>query len=69
MALVLENPDNWGVNEGIYVLKPLCRYINSKFLYHYLSGEDAYSQYSKKFTGSTLKHITQRALLSLKIPV
>ena len=69
MAMVTEIPKNWGVNEGIYVIKPLYSLVNSKYLYYYLSGKEAYYQYSKKFTGSTLKHVTQKALLSIQIPV
>ena len=69
MAIVLETPKNWGVNEGIYVIKPLCSLVDSRFLYYYLSGKDAYNQYSKKFTGSTLKHVTQKALRSIQVPV
>lgn len=69
MALVLEDPKNWGVNEGIYVIKPKQELIISKFLYYYLSSTKAILDYSAKFTGSTLKHVTQKALTSLKIPV
>ncbi|HOK33843.1 MAG TPA: restriction endonuclease subunit S [Fervidobacterium sp.] len=69
MALVIEPPNNWGVNEGIYVIKPKNEIIESKFLYYLLSGKEAYNDYSSKFTGSTVKHITQAALLSLSIPV
>ena len=69
MAIVIETPENWGVNEGIYVIKPLCSLVDSRFLYYYLSGKEAYNQYSKKFTGSTLKHVTQKALLSMQVPV
>jgi type I restriction enzyme S subunit len=69
MALVIEPPNNWGVNEGIYVIKPKNEIIESKFLYYFLSGKEAYNDYSSKFTGSTLKHVTQAALLSLSIPV
>lgn len=68
MALVQETPKNWGINEGIYVIKPVCARIMSRFLYYYLEGNDAYLQYSKKFTGSTLKHVTQKALLDLLVP-
>ncbi len=35
MALVLEKPLNWGVNEGIYVIKPQHEKILSKFLYYF----------------------------------
>ena len=69
LALVNETPNNWGVNEGIYVIKPLKDIIMSKFLYYYLDSNLAYNQYSKLFTGSTLKHITQKALSSIKIAV
>ena len=69
MALVIESPTNWNVNEGIYVIKPIQSLITSKFLYYYLSGGDAYKQYSKKFTGSTLRHVTQNALKALQIPL
>lgn len=61
---MLENPQNWGVNEGIYVIKPMHEKIESKFLYYYLDSGSAYKDYSKKFTGSTLKHVTQKALES-----
>ena len=69
MALVIEKNRKWGVNEGIYVIKPRKEIITSKYLYYYLDGSEARKDYSSKFTGSTLKHITQKALLSLKIPV
>lgn len=29
LALVIENPINWNVNEGIYVIKPILSIINS----------------------------------------
>ncbi len=69
LALVLEDPKNWGVNEGIYVIKPKFDMVLSKFLYYYLDSDIAYKDYSSKFTGSTLKHVTQAALLSIKVPV
>lgn len=69
MALVLEDPTNWGVNEGIYIIKPRHDVVLSKFLYYFLSGTEAYQDYSKKFTGSTLKHVTQKALAEISIPV
>lgn len=69
LALVLEGPKNWGVNEGIYVIKPKFDMVLSKFLYYYLDSDIAYKDYSSKFTGSTLKHVTQAALLSIKVPV
>ena len=69
MALVVDEATNWGVNEGIFIIKPIHEVIDSKFLYYYLSSKNAYNQYSKKFTGSTLKHITQEALSSLCSPV
>lgn len=37
MALISEKVKNWGVNEGIYVIKPKNSIINSKFLYYYLN--------------------------------
>ena len=69
LALVLDTPANWGVNEGIYVIKPYQEIIDSRYLYYVLSGEDACCQYRRKFTGSTLKHVTQKALGELLIPV
>ena len=69
MALVVDEATNWGVNEGIFIIKPINEVIDSKFLYYYLSSKNAYNQYSKRFTGSTLKHITQEALSSLRTPV
>lgn len=69
MALVNYEVLNWGVNEGIFVIKPNKEIIDSKFLYYYLDSNLAYTDYSKMFTGSTMKHITQKALLSISIPV
>ena len=69
LALVNEIPTNWGVNEGIYIIKPINKIINSKYLYYFLDSSHAYKDYSLKFTGSTLKHVTQKALLSLKVAV
>ena len=69
LALVNETPTNWGVNEGIYIIKPINKIINSKYLYYFLDSSHAYKDYSLKFTGSTLKHVTQKALLSLIVAV
>ena len=69
MALVIDTPRNWGVNEGIYVIKPNNKIVDSRYLYYYLASNLAYKQYSKKFTGSTLKHVTQKALMELQIPL
>ena len=69
LALVSETPKDWGVNEGIYVIKPIKEIVESRFLYYYLSSDLAYKEYSTKFTGSTLKHITQKALSELQIPL
>ena len=69
LALVNDKVENWRVNEGIYVIKPIKEALNPRFLYYYLESNLAYSDYSKMFTGSTLKHITQKALLSLVLPV
>ena len=69
IALVIDTPTNWGVNEGIYVIKPNNKIVDSRYLYYYLASNLAYKQYSKKFTGSTLKHVTQKALMKLQIPL
>lgn len=69
LALVVEEPENWGVNEGIYVIKPNNELIISKFLYYFLDSNIAYADYSRKFTGSTLKHVTQDALKKVKVPL
>lgn len=69
LALVNETPINWGVNEGIYIIKPIEEKILSKYLYYYLDSSHAYKDYSSKFTGSTLKHVTQKALASLIVAV
>jgi len=69
LALVIDEPLNWGVNEGIYVIKPIKGKLESRFLYYYLDSNQANKEYSSKFTGSTLKHVTQQALLSLQVPV
>lgn len=69
LALVNETPTNWGVNEGIYIIKPIEEKILSRYLYYYLDSSHAYKDYSSKFTGSTLKHVTQKALASLIVAV
>ena len=69
LALVVEAPYNWGVNEGIYVIKPIQERIDSRFLFYFLDSGNAYKDYSSKFTGSTLKHVTQKALAQVKVPV
>ncbi len=69
MALVVDEPRNWSVNEGIYVIKPLKEIVDSRFLFYYLASGHAYRDYSGKFTGSTLKHVTQKALADISIPI
>ena len=68
LALIQEFHNDWGVNEGIYVIKPNLDMIVPKFLYYYLDSNICKKAYNQKLTGSTLKHITQESLLSLDIP-
>ena len=69
MALVIQEPNNWGVNEGIYVIKPIHEIINNKYLYYFLSSHSATREYTKELTGSTVKHIAQKQLLALSLPL
>ena len=67
VALIEENPYNWNIKEGVYSLKPNCEIINSKYLMYALMGKDIKNKISKKIFGGTVKSISMKDLIEIKI--
>jgi len=68
-ALVKEKPENWNIKEGVYVIKPNQKFINSKFLLFFLNSIIAKKQIENKIVGSPVMSIPMAELKKIKIPV
>ena len=68
-ALVKENPDNWGIKEGIYAITPNTKKINSRFLLYYFQTTNAILLFEEMSTGSTIKSVPMLKLKTLPIPI
>ena len=68
-ALISEDPRNWNIKEGVYVIKPKKEVLDSKFLMHLLGSAEIRSSYLKKAAGGTVKSVPMAELKKLRIPV
>ncbi|MDO9152766.1 MAG: restriction endonuclease subunit S, partial [Paludibacter sp.] len=68
-ALVKEKPKSWNVKEGVYIIKPNQKLINSKFLLFYLNSKQAILQIDFKTVGSPVCSIPMADLKKIKFPV
>lgn len=68
-ALVKEKPTNWNIKEGVYVIKPNQKMVDSKFLLFYLNSLQAIKEYEKKIVGSPVSSIPMSELKKLIIPL
>jgi len=68
-ALIVENPKNWNIKEGVYTIKPDKNSIHSKFLLYYLNSIHAVGQYEKKIVGSPVISLPMKEFKKILIPI
>lgn len=69
MAVIKEEPYNWNIKEGVYVIKPKLNILISKYLLYVLSTQLIIDSYRKKIVGSPVVSLPMKDLRNLKIPV
>jgi type I restriction enzyme S subunit len=69
IAVIQDPPKNWNIKEGVYVIKPSCELVNSKYIAHLLNSQKIVQEYSKKIVGSPVMSIPMRELKKLQIPI
>ncbi|OIQ00383.1 MAG: restriction endonuclease subunit S [Zetaproteobacteria bacterium CG2_30_46_52] len=68
-AVVEEEPLNWNVKEGVYVIKPDSSKIHSRYLSHLLNSQEIVKDYSKKIVGAPVISLPMGDLRKLQIPI
>lgn len=68
-ALLKEKPKNWNIKEGIYVLKPNQKIINSTYLLHFLNSEMSRKQVESKTVGLPVRSIPMGEFVKILIPL
>lgn len=68
-ALIDEEPINWNIKEGVYAIKPCSDIIDSKFLMYMLQSNEIKKECLKRIFGGTVKSISMKDLMSIKLPV
>ena len=69
IAVIEEDPINWGIKEGVYVIKPKQDIILPRYLAHILNSGETIECYKKKVVGSPVSSLPMSELKQLKIPV
>ena len=68
-ALVREEPKNWNIKEGVYVIKPNQNLILPLFILYTLYSPDTVKQIKNKIVGSPVCSIPMMELKKVKIPI
>ena len=68
-ALVVKNPTDWNVKEGVYVIKPKKDMVNSKYLLFYLNSIHAKTDYRNRVVGSPVNSVPMSELKKVRIPL
>ena len=68
-ALIDKEPMNWNIKEGVYAIKPYSNIIDSKFLMYMLQSNKIKKECLKHIFGGTVKSISMKDLMSIKLPV
>lgn len=68
-AVIMEEPRNWNIKEGVYTIKPNQDRILPKFLRYLLTATYIKTAYMKKVAGGTVKSIPMGEMKKLQIPV
>jgi type I restriction enzyme S subunit len=69
ITIIETTPENWNIKEGIYVIKPRHKVIDSGYLSHLLNSQYIVKEYSKKIVGSPVVSLPMKDLKKLKIPI
>lgn len=67
-ALVLTEPTNWGIKEGVYAITLNARMIDPKFLIYLFHTTDNKEWFAKKAMGGAVKSVSMADLKTLLIP-
>ena len=68
-AVIKEDPINWNIKEGVYVIKPIQGRINPKYLSHLLNCSAIVKEYGKKIVGAPVVSLPMSDLKKLQIPL
>lgn len=68
-AVIMEEPRNWNIKEGVYAIKPNQEIILPKYLRYLLTATYIKTAYMKKVAGGTVKSIPMGEMRKLQIPV
>ena len=68
-SVIEQKPENWNIKEGVYVIKPNNKIIDSKYLAHLLNSQEIVRDYSRKIVGSPVISLPMGELKKLQIPI
>ena len=68
-AVIEKTPENWNIKEGVYVIKPIHKVVDSRYLSHLLNSQEIVKEYSKKIVGSPVVSLPMSELKKLQIPL
>ena len=69
IAVIETRPENWNIKEGVYVIKPVRKVLDSKYLSHLLNSHDIEKEYRKKIVGLPVVSLPMSELKKLQIPI
>ncbi len=68
-AVIKNKPQNWNIKEGVYVIKPNPKAVDSSYLSYLLNSSEIVKEYSKKIVGSPVVSLPMSELRKLPTPV
>lgn len=68
-AVIKTKPLNWNIKEGVYVIKPNQKVIDSGYLSYLLNSSEIVKEYSRKIVGSPVVSLPMSELRKLQIPI
>lgn len=68
-AVIETTPKNWNIKEGVYVIKPIHKVVDSRYLSHLLNSQEIVKEYSKKIVGSPVVSLPMSEFKKLQIPI
>lgn len=68
-AVIDEPPTNWNIKEGVYAVKPDSSKVLSRYLHYAFMCSSVRKAYGTRIFGGTVKSISMKDLLKIKIPL
>ena len=68
-AVIEKKPEKWNIKEGVYVIKPIHKVVNVRYLSYLLNSQEIVNEYTKKIVGSPVISLPMGELKKLKIPI